>query len=42
MLDSAGHQIYMNYLHKVNVEPWINVYYKDYVQLETIDLAFFT
>lgn len=40
MLDSAGHQIYMNYLHKMNVEPWINVYYKDYVQLETVDLAF--
>lgn len=40
MLDSAGHQIYMNYLHKKNVVPWINVYYKDYVQLETIDLAF--
>ena len=40
MLDSGGHQIYMNYLCKDNVDTYIKYYFEHYVQLEDVDLAF--
>jgi len=40
MLDSGGHQIYMNYLCKANVDIYIKYYFQKYVSLEDVDLAF--